>query len=268
MLTQNIDIPSVYLKWVLLLWIICLIFMPYCQAEAVTIGFFNTNAKPYKWTENEVFIGPLLDIMREVSERTEIDIHLQAYPPKRMLVLLEQGGIHAGIGITKKPEREEFSDFVNVPVGWLSTHVFVQKGNEFPLTKIEDLFGKKVGTMRGITYGVAFNNAVERGQIISVASNSYISLLAKLSYGRITIASAPSASFYHLIEDQGLTDKIVKLDLPIMPARGLYLTFSKSAQFSDKNRKIQRIRSTLKLMYKTGDLVRIYRHYGYAYKPG
>lgn len=237
------------------------------EAQALEIGFYNTNAVPFKWKEKDEFVGPILDIMREVGQRTGIKIELIELPAKRLLFYLEKGQIAGAIGLYKKPEREKYALYIDVPIGWTGANIFVLKGNEFPLSNLTDIYGKKVGAVRGINLGSPFHNAVENGNILQATVGTYESLVKMLLFKRHKMVAAQALPFQSTAAKLGYSHKITMLPYPLMPLTSLHILISKAASISKKSEFIEKMNKVLRHMKKEKEFERIYKKYGYIFDP-
>jgi len=234
--------------------------------ESLKFVYNNTNSVPYKWRENGEFVGPLFDIIREVSRRTGIEIKTTAYPAKRVQMLLEKGLADGAFGLSRKVAREKVAFYLDEPIGWANWNIFVLKGNEFVFDNLIDLHGKTIGVVRGIPNGKAFQQAVGEEKINTYEIADYSSLVEFLNYGRTELIAGPTASLQHAIDKQGLSEKIVKLPHLLRPTVGIHVVISKKADVTQKQTLINTVNETLVNMRNEKVMDDIYQKYGYSFK--
>ena len=95
--------------------------------------------------------GILLDVLRTVASKYDYVVRVVIYPEKRETKLLEIGKIDARAKAkewVKNPENYTFTD----PIVEHSDFLIFLKETPLKFNKIEDLFGKKIGTILGYTY--------------------------------------------------------------------------------------------------------------------
>lgn len=235
-------------------------------AQTLKIAIFSADLKPYKWTENQKSIGPLLDVTTQAADRAGIELVLDILPIKRIFLMLENGSCDGVVGLTRTAEREVFCHYLDTPVGWAGFHLFVKKGNEFPFETIADLYGKTVGGITGVHLGKEFGAAVKAGKVKMDEVKDIEILLLKLEYGRNMVVGAPTAVFQYLVNKKGLQNKITILPRPIRPYQAIHMLFSKKTNTPGKEQLMEKMGKALKEMEKDKTFEKIYGSYGYAYK--
>ena len=238
------------------------------HADEQTIAFLDNEAVPFKWKENGEFVGPLLDIAREAKRRTGIDYKILPMPVKRLLYSVEHGDVLGAIGITYDPNREVYARYVDVPVGWIETHGFVQKDSKIEFKSIEDLYPLRIGVISGYinAYGQPYKDAIASGKIVPHELRGYVSLLEFLLLGRADVIFAPTGPMDALISKNDVTDKVKKLPIPIREAFSLHLMFSRKVSESiPGSADAQKLEAALISMQKEKAIAAIYRKYGFGF---
>ncbi len=251
----------------LFVFFLLIMFLSSVSANALTIkmAFMSTNAIPFKWkTENNEYTGPIIDIMQELGRRMGIEIASNGFPPKRVLAHLKNGKVHGAFGLSRTADREKWGDYLNTPIGWFGTSLFMARGEEFSFNKIEDLYGRTVYVVRGVSLGKAYHKAVKEGKIKENPVSDYQALV-KITSLRPIIAASPTAPFLQNAEKMGLSKKIDKLPNPLRPVVSLHIVFSKKTVFPGKLELVQKMNEVLNKMEKDGTIEKIYRKYGYVF---
>lgn len=253
-----------------LLGIVSLLSVYPLHADEQIIAFLDTEAVPFKWKENGKFIGPLLDIVQEAKRRTGIDFKMIPMPTKRLYYATERGEVLAAIGITHTTKKEVYAHIVDVPLGWVEFHPFVQIDSNIEYQRIEDLYPLRVGVIRGFTnaYGPAYKDAVASGKIVPQELADYARLLRFLLADRADVILAPTGPMEDFISKSDATDKIKRLPIPIRKPVSLHLMISKKALASESAMvAAQKLEAVLVKMQKEKAISAIYKQYGFSFFP-
>ena len=124
-----------------------------CFGDAILI-FANHSKPPKVFLENKIPKGILVEIMRYVDQNLPQSFEYHFYPWKRAYqnALDGKGGV---IGFSKNSERLKVFDY-SVVMYHEELLLVVLKGNEFSYNSMQDLKGKKVGSLRGASFGEEF----------------------------------------------------------------------------------------------------------------
>lgn len=236
------------------------------ETKPLKMAFIDTDAVPFKWADNGKRIGPIIDIMTEAARRADLAVKLVPLPARRIDAYLADGRIDGAFGLSRKASRESSALFLNPPIGLLDAHLFVIRGEEFSYAKIDDLYGKKVGVVRGLVFGSIFDTAVLEGRISIENATTYDSLLKMLLRGRVDAAAAPSPVLIYHIQKLGLSERVVALAHPLRPTFGLHVVVSRAAAIFRQSERIQRLETALGKMAREGAFERIYQRHGYTYR--
>lgn len=130
------------------------LFMPKVAAgETLIVAFGSHNAEPYAFIEQGQLSGGIIrDIMDEVGKELAMEVRYLNVPRKRMESYLRTGKAHlrllANPRWVSEPEQYRWS----LPL-FRELDIFVVSAtNAFPITAIDDLQGKRVGTILGYRY--------------------------------------------------------------------------------------------------------------------
>jgi ABC-type amino acid transport substrate-binding protein len=230
-----------------------------CIAEEIVI-FGNDNKPPKYFLKNNEPRGILIETMKYLDSNLPQSFEYKLYPWKRAYsnALYGKGGI---IGLSKNDKRLLIFDYSDVIYHDIILLV-VLKRNDFQYHNINDLKGKKVGYIRGASFGQEF----ERGKnsIFSFEEDSSPKQrLLKLFHKRIDVAliGAGIAGFNQTLEqDKRLLrnkDQFVILPKPFIKDPN-YLGFSKKMKMKGFLKQFNRV---LKKGYKTGALQKIINEY-------
>jgi len=219
------------------------------------------NFKPFRWLENNKLIGIDIDILTELGKRIDVTFNIRIVPWARLLSMVQQGDIHGAFSANKAHGRENFAHFIEVPLHHSYFSVFVLEGNEFKLDDITDLYGKRIGTIRGFSISKEFDQAVKSNKINIHEINSTKQYFNLLMIDRIDAFVAPHHPSLYELNSLGLSEIIVPLKKPVSKIKQAYLIISKKAEFENKIGIINNINNALKHMLKDGTIDNINAKY-------
>ncbi len=128
----------------------------FCFGEQILI-LGNHKKPPKNYLENDKPKGILIEIMNYVDQKLSLSFEYKLSPWKRVYLdaVNGKGGI---IGLSMNRERLKIFDYSDV-MYYDDLLLVMKKGKEFPYKRVQDLRGKKVGCLRGASYGDAFEKA-------------------------------------------------------------------------------------------------------------
>ncbi len=227
--------------------------------ELTILGYDKEPPKFYK--ERGQPKGIFIDMLRYIEKEIGYTFHIKLYPWKRAYTysLMAKGGI---IGLSMTKERLQIFDYSDI-MYYDEVMVVVIKGKEFHFENINDLKGKKVGLIRGATFGDEFNQAVRSRLFTPKEDESHVQRLMKLLYGRIDVALvAPGKAgvFNYIQSDPHLREnknKFVVLSKPLKRDPN-YLGISKKLRMTGF---IAKFNKALKKGWETGTFQKIMDSY-------
>ncbi len=232
--------------------------------QPLVMAFNNTISKPWKWIENGTYVGPFIDAMQQVADRSRIRIELKPLPWKRVLLGMKSGEVDGFFGGYKTAERESFGLFVETPLSWSTLSIFVRKGKAFSFDRIDDLYGRKIGIVRGYNTSAEFDQAANEKKILVEETSNYISLIKMLAAGRIEgIVGATSTIQAHLV-DMNWTDRFSMLPNPVAGPKPIYICLSKRSKNFDQQELAAKMNQALKAMETENVFEEIAKKYGYS----
>lgn len=183
------------------LWVVFLILAIYLNQASASdriITFVGDPWPPYVEGElgHDAESGIAVKIVREIFSKIEhSSARFPLIPWQRALEEVEQGH-HDGIALLlKTPERQAYMTY-SVPFIVGSNLVWSaasDNGEIFEWNQIEDFYGKRVGIIRGYSYGDIFEQAFESGMISIVRAPTVEHMFAMLANGRIDLVLANDA---------------------------------------------------------------------------
>jgi polar amino acid transport system substrate-binding protein len=187
-------------------------------------------------------------VIQTAFRHMNIPVSVQAKPWRRALVETEKGLTGVG-GVYKNSQREKIFDF--------SEPIFVERllvcyHRNYPVifTKVTDLKGKKVGVLRGWSYGDDFDNLRKANRLQAEEVNSDEQNFRKLAAHRLDVLL--------VVRESGLAlfPKYPDITLAPVPLSNshTFLAFSKA---SHRKELLDRFNQTLREMKKTGELQKL-----------
>ncbi len=208
--------------------------------------------------------GVLIDIMKYVEEHMHHPFKFQLYPWKRAFQNAHagKGGI---VGLSANKERQKHFDYSHA-IYYEEIILVVRKDHAFDYRSIADLHNKRVGYLRGGSYGDAFEEG-KRNIFIAVEDDGIPQRLLQLLHGRIDVAviGPGKAGFYAGIAGSNdLTsqqNQFVILDSPFKRDPN-YLGFAKSMNMTGF---LTQFNSIIDQGRANGDLQKIIEHHAPQY---
>lgn len=229
------------------------------KAMAADIAVFSGDGSPPKmYVQEGKNRGILIDILHYAEQQLQEDrLRLALYPWARAYLQASSGdgGI---VGLSWTRRRDDLFDYSD-PLFFDEVVIVVRRGNEFPFKTLSDLQGKRVGVVRGASYGEAFEKAQNNGLFVADGDNGAHNRLQKLVAGRIDCAlfNVGRAGFEETLrihkEFMPFKDVLVVLPVPLRSDPN-FLAFPKSMQMKAWLEKFNQI---IKKGYARGDIPKI-----------
>ncbi|MCP4346861.1 MAG: transporter substrate-binding domain-containing protein [Desulfobacterales bacterium] len=113
---------------------------------------------PFQWKEKGQVVGIDADIIREVCRRLGIALEYKAVPWKRALESAKNGRMTGILTALYKEERTKFLYYTKETVHIQKNIVMIRKGSNIKINGFDDLKNRKVGVVRGFSYGSEFDS--------------------------------------------------------------------------------------------------------------
>jgi len=156
-------------------------------AGPVIIDLDSANA-PFMSVKDGKAVGIYPAIIQAAFKHMNVAVTLQPEPWKRALEETDNG--KAGIGgVYKNADREKKYDFSD-KLFTEKIQVFYSKTAPVAFGRLDDLKGKKVGVIRGWSYGDDFDEARKTGAVIAEDGDSDEGNIRKLDAGHLDVVIA------------------------------------------------------------------------------
>jgi polar amino acid transport system substrate-binding protein len=167
------------IKWKLGVALFLLLFFPLLSQGNIVIAVDQANP-PFMYRDGQTGIAsgfyPLL--ITAVFKRAGIPVSVVAYPWKRALTLGESGETGIG-GIYDNEQRRHIFDYSD-PLYTEKVVIYTRKGQPLFYKNIDSLNGKRIGVIRGWSYGDSFDQARAKGRFVIDESVSDVMNFQKL----------------------------------------------------------------------------------------
>lgn len=216
----------------------------FAAAQPPTVNVDDSNP-PFMYAKNGKPAGIYPAIIEAAFKRMNVPVALQAEPWKRAIQDLDAGTAGVG-GIYKTPERERKYDF-SEPIYSEKLMVYSSRKNPVNFTRLDDLKGKRVGTIRGWSYGDEFDGARKANAFTVDETASDTQNFMKLDQGRVDAVVAISEAGNALLAKY----KTIAAAAVPLTQNPTYLAFAKSA---NQGALLRQFNEAVDAMKKSGDL--------------
>lgn len=200
-------------------------------AQTVELAVDDSNPPfMYKNNATNAAAGLYPEMAKVFFKEIGVDVTVTPYPWKRTLQLSEEGRFGV-IGIYINADRLKIYDY-SEPIFGEKIVIYTQSDKSFSFKTVADLKGKKIGVLRGWSYGDDFDAARKQGDFTAEDNTSDEANLKKLQKGRLDCLVAIQESGDSLIKKFNMADKVTKLDPPLV-VNSTYIVFPKSAKLQD-----------------------------------
>ena len=205
------------------------------QASAQTpergeVVMVDASYPPFMYGVDGKATGVYPAILAEAFARMGVPLEIQAVPWKRAIAAIDAG--RAGVGglylTGERLGKYDYSEMIFTEVLLL----FTVKGRSFAFTNMGALVGKRIGVLRGWSYGDAFDAARDIGVFTTEEVESDTQNFAKLLAGRLDAIVVERESANIILSSPEYHQKFEAVIQPLAnnPA---YLAFAKTAGKKD-----------------------------------
>jgi polar amino acid transport system substrate-binding protein len=181
---------------------------------------------PFSYESSTGTAGVYPALIRGLFRRINVPVTIQAMPWKRAAMMADTDGIGL-CGLIKTERYEARYDF-SAPLVALDMRIYVRRGKAFPYAGLESLRGRRLGVLRGWTYGDAFELARAQNWFdVEEASGDGLNI-DKLINNRIDAALIPREAADLILSMSDAIGRVAPLDTPFL-SESTYLAFAKSA---------------------------------------
>ncbi len=187
--------------------------------EKISVGSDSSHFQGYSW-----------DIVRESFQESGYTIILETYPWKRAMLNVERGMADVIFPAVKTEEREKTFYFSDEYVHFTNVILYLSKDSGFKWNGIKSLIGKRVGVIRGWSYGKQWEASSKKIEAHEVDSIQRCFVLLK--FNRVIGIVGYEIPFDYYIKQNNLTNKYIKS--PSINSKPSYLMGTKSNKKTHK----------------------------------
>ncbi len=186
--------------------------------------------------------------------RMGMPLVVKAVPWKRAMQELEHGVAGVG-GIYRNEERASKFDY-SEPLIVERIAVFYNSQRPIEFRNLHDLFGKRIGVIRGWSYGDELDLARKNEQLVVEEVNGDQQNFRKLASGRLDAVLAIVESGERMLEEGAGELAYVKMATTLLASNPAYLAFSKK---QNQVETLKQFNKTLAAMKKDGSLDKLFQ---------
>ena len=210
-------------------------------------------------TNQNTMTGTDTDIIKKVFTDLNIKIKIEERPWKRALNEVKEGKAHAIYSLIKTKEREGFLWFPAQTLTSEKNILITRKKSKIQIKSLSDLNGRSVGTVKGYSYGKAFDefkNFKRKEEAIS--NEQLLDILAASQPARIDVAVMNDQVFRYLLKNRKDKDDFAISDF-VINEEPFYLGFSKAN--NDGKKLMEKFDGVLERLRKKGRIAKIIKNY-------
>lgn len=233
------------------------------SAQARTPRFVaDIDFAPYSMITEGAPAGIDIDVLNEAAKRAGITLDIQFKNWDTLINMVEKGECDGAFSLFHSPEREKKLMFMEaVPVHYSDYVLFTKVGKNFSFRSYDDLSGKIIGKIDGISLGDEFDEALAQKKMTIKTYPDPSSALRGLLMGEIDAYAGNIDVTYYRLKTMGMTSSIVYLPKKILSQKPAYLVMSRASDLENKEEVIQQLERALDQMRKDGTYSKIARRY-------
>lgn len=172
------------------------------------------------------FDGIDQELLQELSARTGIAIYPLHYPFARALQDMQSGRVDIMTSLAKTPERARYIGYLSTSYYQCHTAFYALPAVAMQIQRYEDLYGKKIGFVRGSAYFEPFDSD---SRLIKNGASNENQLPGKVLKQRNQLFIGADCQVEYALQSMGLTGKIVPTRYDPEKQIDLYIGYSKAA---------------------------------------
>ncbi|WP_319541460.1 transporter substrate-binding domain-containing protein [uncultured Pseudodesulfovibrio sp.] len=244
--------------------VLCSIVMLITPARAMDTLLFvaDKDFAPYSMLVEGEPAGIDVDVLTEVARRAGIDLKIAFKSWETVVSMVKNGECDGATSFFKTPDREQYAMFMDaVPIHVSDYVIFTKVGGKFPFRTYEDLRGKILGKVSGMSLGDEFDAArtdgimdIKEYQDVSGAVNGLLEGEIDGFVGNMDVT-------YNTLKPMGMTSSIVYLPKKVIDDKPSYAVFSRASGLKEKDLIIRKFEHILTQMREDGTYNTIAKRY-------
>ncbi len=226
-----------------------------CRAEPLVVLVDAGNAPfMYNSTGVDTAAGVYPSVLQIAFARMGVPLVVKAVPWKRAIQELELASAGVG-GIYKNDERAAKFDYSD-PLFVERIAVYYNSQRPIDFHTVRDLIGKRVGVIRGWSYGDDWDLARKNDQLVVEEVNGDQQNFKKLASGRLDAVLAIVESGDRVLDEGAGDFAYVKMSATLLSSNPAHVAFSKKANQLET---LKSFNKTLAAMKKDGSLDKLFQ---------
>jgi len=232
-------------------------------AHARAVKFVSdVDFAPYSMLIDGQPAGIDVEVLQAAADKAGITIEIELKPWDQLMKMVTDGTCDGAFALFRTPEREKIALFMEAMPMHVSDYVlFTMVGDTFPFGAYDDLTGKTVGKVKGISLGDEFEQAAAAGKINVREYPDLSSGLRGLLQGETNAYAGNIDVTYYRLKAMGMTSSISYLTKKLVERQPAYLVMSRASDLEEKEDILQRLGIALDAMHKDGSYNRIAKRY-------
>ncbi len=248
--------PEIMVRIMLCLILILVFGSTEIQAEQEYIFVGMENYPPFNIIDDQGQLTGLdIEIVKKAAKVAGVRLKIKLYPWGRALDLVRHGDVAGVFNCGKKPEREAFLLYPEIPIRYVAFAFFVNEHVKGKIERIKDIGNQEVGVVRDYFVSKEFNDdpAIEKYYAVDMKQ-----LFLQVAGNRRKIAVHSWIAGAYEIKRLGIKKLRAFLykDAPTYPS---YLAFSKASPQGKEA--YEKFSLSLKQLEKEGFIDKIYQKY-------
>lgn len=207
-----------------------LLLSPALRAEPVATACGHHDYAPWNWQQGGRIVGTCADIVQRAFASAGVSVRFDYVGPwPRCQALVAAGRVDINICAFRNAEREAYAQFVPVPMGNNEVAAFVRSDAGWTLHGWDDLKGRRVGLVNGVSMGAELDQFLQQHTTIDRA-NDFSASLRKLALGRVDVVPFGREAGKLAVARLGLAGQVRDLPQPLLHGQ-LYISVSKQSRW-------------------------------------
>lgn len=212
----------------------------------------DDNFPPYNFVDGDKVVGLDAEIVAAVVKQAGAVVDFEPQPWSRVQDMLERGEVAAAFQFVGRPDR--FEKYFMIGPHRIGHTVFAARsGRDVSVRDMNELRGYRIGTVRGYTYGAAFDGATHLTKDMSAGDN--LQLVRMLAAGRVDLIIGDREALTYFARSAGLHAQMQVLQ-PVFSEVPRYIAVPRS-----KPQIAARLDAALAELRRNGGLAEILRRW-------
>lgn len=176
--------------------------------------------------------GIEVDVVREAARRLGLKVNISVLPWPRLIASMRAGALDCMFAAFITPERLGYMNFTRVPLHVSRLALYSHRTSAFSFERIEDLRGKRIGTLRDFRTVDVLDEALNQGTFAErVYGNDFDQLFEMLAQKRVDVVivnDQVARAVLRKRQDDAIIEQPVALS-----SNAAFLTFSRHRNFDN-----------------------------------